>query len=461
MQLLRRHTSRSALFAGFAGIAVLAAACTDRSDPVGPGPGGPGGPPPVGPPSTPVTVQSVLCTASRVQKTVTCGSDAATGDARGVIIPGLNGRFVRLTSSNVNYDAGTQQFTFNVTVKNEAVPQPLGTADTTGALAPDQDGVRVFFSETPTVTAGSGSITVNADGTAPFTEGMQPYYQYNTVLETDETSAPKTWQFNVPTSVETFSFKVKVSAAVPRPNGYVEVEANPDIRPGFERQLAGFVYNYLGVLDSAATANATFTWFSSDSTRAKVDSNGLVKGLRFGSPVIGVETTLLGQPVSGKVAMNVRRTRRIWAGTIDTDWNKPGNWRPAATLNPDAAGEFNVVPEAQDTAVIPAAVAISNFPVLVENESIGGVEVFQGSIALNAFNLTATGSVLTETPGQITSSSGQLVLAGIAQTVRGILPRLLVTGTYSLDGNITVMQRIRVQGGRLRNQTFRIRQIPS
>jgi hypothetical protein len=368
---------------------------------------------------------------------------------------------VTLTSSNVNYDPGTQLFTFDVTVQNE-IPQPLGTADTTGALAPDPAGVRVFFSVTPTLTAGSGAIAIaNADGSEAHTEGMQPYFQYNTVLEKDETSAPRNWQFSMPPSVQTFTFEVKISAAVPRPNGYVGVEANPDVRPGFERQLTPYVYNYLGVLDSATTANATYTWFSSDSTRAKVGSDGLVKGLRFGSTAVGVETTLLGQPVSGKVTMNVRRTRRIWAGTIDTDWNKPGNWRPAATLNPDAAGEFNVVPEAQDTAVIPAAVAISNFPVLVENESIGGVEVSQGSIALNAFNLTATGSVFTVSPAQITSSSGQLVLAGIAQTVRGILPRILVTGTYSLDGNITVMQRIRVQAGRLRNQTFRIRQVPS
>jgi hypothetical protein len=42
-----------------------------------------------------------------------------------------------------------------------------------------------------------------------------------------------------------------------------------------------------------------------------------------------------------------------------------------------------------------------------------------------------------------------------------VLPRLLVTGTYSLNGNITVMQQIRVQSGRLRNQSFRIRQVPS
>jgi hypothetical protein len=466
MQLLRRHTSRSALFAGFAGLAILAAACTDRSDPLGPRPGdtdGPGGP--GGPPGTPVTVQAVLCTASRAQKSVTCGSNTPRSNsgvrATEVILTGPNGRYVTVNSSNVNWDPGTQDFTFDVTIRNE-IPQPLGTADTTGALAPDPAGVRLFFSRPPTVVEGSGAVAIdNADGSAVYLENLSPYYQYNTVLEENELSAPKTWQFSVPPTVDLFDFVLYVSAAVPRPNGYITLEANADIRPGFQRQVAPTVRHYWGEIDSVATANATLTWFSSDSTRAKVDSNGLVKGLRFGSTTVGVETTLNGQPVSGKVVMNVRRTRRIWVGTVSTDWNHPGNWRPAATLNPDAAGEFNVVPEAQDTAVIPAAVAISNFPVLVENENIGGVEVFQGSIALNAFNLTATGSVLTESPGQITSTVGRLVLGGIAQTVRGNVPRLLVTGTYSLDGNLTVMQQIRVQSGRLRSQGFRIRQIPS
>ncbi len=462
MQLLRRHTSRSALFAGFAGIAILAAACTDRSDPVGPGgPGGEGPGGPGGPPGTPVTVQAVLCTASRVQKSVTCGSNTPRTNsgvrAVEVILTGPNGRYVTVNSSNVNWDPGTQDFTFDVTIENE-IPQPLGTADTTGALALDPAGVRLFFSRPPTVVEGTGAVAIdNADGSAVYLENMSPYYQYNTVLEQDETSAPKTWQFSVPPTVDLFDFVLYVSAAVPRPYGYITLETNPTIRPGFERQVAATVRYYWGEVDSVATANASLTWFSSDSTRAKVDSTGLVKGLRFGSTTVGVQ---LNDSVSGKVVMNVRRTRRIWAGTVDTDWNKPGNWRPAATLNPDAAGEFNVVPEAQDTAVIPAAVAITNFPVLVENENIGGVEVFQGSIALNAFNLTATGSVLTETPGIITSTVGRLVLAGIAQTVRGNVPRLTVTGTYSLDGNLTVMQQIRVQLGRLRSQGFRIRQIP-
>jgi hypothetical protein len=467
MQLLRRHTSRSALFAGFAGLAILAAACTDRSDPVGPGPGGPEGPGGVvGPPGKPVTFQAVFCTASRGQKTVDCsatprdksGSGARTTE---VIIPGPNGRFVTVTSSNVNWDPATEKFTFDVTIRNE-IPQPLGTADTTGALAPDPAGVRLWFRRRPTVLDGTGEVAIdNATDSTVYLENLSPYYQYNTVLEENETSAPKTWQFDVPPTAELFDFILYVSAAVPRPNGYITLEANPDIRPGFQRQVSPTVRRYWGEIDSLATADAAFTWFSSDSTRAKVDSEGLVKGLRFGSTTVGVETTLNGQPVSGKVVMNVRRTRRIWAGTVSTDWNHPGNWRPAATLEPDAAGEFNVVPEAQDTAVIPAAGAISNFPVLVENENIGGVEVSQGSIALNAFNLTATGSVFTETPGIITSSSGRLVLAGIAQTVRGNVPRLLVTGTYSLDGNLTVMQQIRVQLGRLRSQGFRIRQIPS
>jgi hypothetical protein len=79
---------------------------------------------------------------------------------------------------------------------------------------------------------------------------------------------------------------------------------------------------------------------------------------------------------------------------------------------------------------------------------------------LQAFNLTASGDVSTTNSGNVNSSVGSLVLTGIARTVKGILPRINVTGTYSLDGNVTVSQRIQVALGRLTNSTFRIQQVP-
>ena len=62
------------------------------------------------------------------------------------------------------------------------------------------------------------------------------------------------------------------------------------------------------------------------------------------------------------------------------------------------------------------------------------------------------------TGGMITGTVGQLVLAGpTSHTVAGTFPRVLVTGRYNLDGNVLLNNRLRIQGGRLRNTSFRVR----
>ena len=136
--------------------------------------------------------------------------------------------------------------------------------------------------------------------------------------------------------------------------------------------------------------------------------------------------------------------RRTWTGATSTDWHTAANW------------SGGVVPAATDTAVVPAAV--SNFPALAANASIGGVEVDDGAlINVGAFDLTASGDVTTGTVGGVTGTTGRMILTGTARTAVGILPRVRVTGTYSLAGNLTVSQRLVVQSGRLRNTGFLIR----
>jgi hypothetical protein len=139
---------------------------------------------------------------------------------------------------------------------------------------------------------------------------------------------------------------------------------------------------------------------------------------------------------------------RIWEGDVSNDWNTGGNWNLGAPPFP------------LDSVQIPVVAGV--YPLFVENESIGGVQVSDGaSISLGAFNLTASSSVTSApTTGGITSTSGRLVLTGTAQTVAGRLPRTTVTGTYSLTGNVQTTAGLRVQLGRLRNTSFRVRVIP-
>lgn len=163
-----------------------------------------------GPPGTLATLQ---CTASVRARTLACHpADAGEGGPRANLMFGGQGAYVRLTSAETSYSAGTETLHATVTVRN-LMGQPIGTTD---GVTPDQAGIRVFFHSGPTVTDGSGTVTVaSADGVGTFTGADQPYFQYSEILQTEETSGSKDWNFNVPATVNTFSFIVYLSAAVP------------------------------------------------------------------------------------------------------------------------------------------------------------------------------------------------------------------------------------------------------
>ena len=163
-------------------------------------------------PDVPQTMlQAFTCTASTRAGTVSCtprGVDA-TSASRAII--GGQGVNVKLTSSNVSYDSQTEIFQFDETVQNQ-MNAAIGTPDGTVA---DPEGIQVFFATGPTATDGTGAITVaNADGTGTFTASNQPYFAYNEILPKDAVSSAKTWQLNVPSTVNTFTFTVYLETDV-------------------------------------------------------------------------------------------------------------------------------------------------------------------------------------------------------------------------------------------------------
>ncbi len=122
-------------------------------------------------------------------------------------IVGGQGVYVLLSSSNVNYDASAEVFSADVTVQN-LMSRRLGTPDGNTVT-----GVRVFFHSGPQVTSGSGTVAVrNPDGISTFTGASQPYFEYAEMLNTNATTVPKTWEWDVPSSVLTFAFEVYVEA---------------------------------------------------------------------------------------------------------------------------------------------------------------------------------------------------------------------------------------------------------
>jgi hypothetical protein len=120
--------------------------------------------------------------------------------------------------SNLAYDGGTGQFTFDVTITN-LYPRSMGTTDGT---TPDANGVRTFFHSGPDVTGGTGVASVVPDGFSTFTAAGQPYYQYSGallgadgILSPNETTSAKTWTLVMPPTVISFSFTLGIAAATP------------------------------------------------------------------------------------------------------------------------------------------------------------------------------------------------------------------------------------------------------
>jgi hypothetical protein len=175
------------------------------------------------PASSARALQAFECTGS-TQGTFSCSvAGGSANGARGVQLGGQNTN-VKLTSSNVSYNGGTGIFQFDVTVQN-LMNEAIGTPDGTVA---DPDGIQVFFSSGPTVTSGTGSMSVaNADGTGTFTAANQPYFAYHEILAHNAVSSAKTWQLQVTGSVSTFSFIVYVETDVQYLLVLNEVLANP------------------------------------------------------------------------------------------------------------------------------------------------------------------------------------------------------------------------------------------
>ena len=150
-----------------------------------------------------VRAQTLRCTAPSL------GASQLSAD----LSLGGEGIYVQLSSSNVSYDAATQVFKADVTMQNLTVPT-LGTPDGSTVTS-----VKVFFHSGPSVVSGTGTVTVaNADGVGTFTGANQAYFLYNQVLQPEQVSSAKTWQWAVPSTVGRFAFQVLVDAAVP-PSG--------------------------------------------------------------------------------------------------------------------------------------------------------------------------------------------------------------------------------------------------
>lgn len=209
------------------GLAFSLAACADQPAPLDPRP--PGENP------DEVALQALSCTVDVRGYAVSCAPDPdpvdAAPDGLGRIILNPVG-YINLTSSNPTQTGET--LTFDVTVQNLA-PQTLSVS-ATGRY--DGAGVRVFFSQLPVATQGTGTIVVNDAEVGKFTRAGQLFYRYPQPLATGQTSSPRRWSLTVPGTVTRFSFSVLVAASVQNPHGTLEILGGPTLRVALGGTLA-------------------------------------------------------------------------------------------------------------------------------------------------------------------------------------------------------------------------------
>lgn len=194
-------TARPARRLGLGAALLLAAACSD-----GTGPGEKPGPHPTFPVPDDA-LAALTCTVDVQSARAACEPESPANGARAAFVLGGQGRNLTLAATNITAAGGVTSF--DATLKNLLVFK-MGTPD--GATV---EGIKVFFYAGPTVTRGSGAVSVrNPDGQETFNNGDQPYFRYAQIVGLNETTAAKRWEFDVPASVQAFSFKVYVQTSL-------------------------------------------------------------------------------------------------------------------------------------------------------------------------------------------------------------------------------------------------------
>ncbi len=254
------------------GVALLllgAAACSDRNPVAGGDPR----------PQAPRTAR-YECTAKVRARTVECRRVAPGGDLRASLIVGSQDILVRLATGNVTYADSAQVLSAGVTLQN-LMPQPMGVAVDSSSLPA---GSFVFFHTGPTVTEGTGAVSVaNPDTVGAFTASGQPAFHYPGVLQPYQVSAPRVWAFSVPRTVTTFVFTVFVQVTLPNETGWVDVAPpHPWLLPGDTMHLSATVRTATG----STTLDQHVAWFSADTGVVRVDSTGRITGVGVGTTTV-------------------------------------------------------------------------------------------------------------------------------------------------------------------------------
>lgn len=307
------------------------------------------------------TIARLDCTVSVGNGSLDCREqNGATSTPGGPSLVIYGASQVKLANTNVVSDTIAELFSTDVTVQNLRTTA-IGTVDGT-----TQAFMKVFFHSGPSVTAyktagDTGTVTVsNPDGVCNCSAASQPYHAYSEILQPQQVSAAKRWEWRVPRTVDRFGFTVFVfTRYVGEP--HVPIVA-PDTVPESIYTASKIVYG--DTLDSGAfLRDIVLIMFHPDATAedrlvAVNRTNGrVIGGRRFpgGDGIYFVRVTDNGTPSNLHEALNRLRVlpQVAYAGPeyVETEdygaeYVRPNDattgWQPNDwNLNPDSTAGLN------------------------------------------------------------------------------------------------------------------------
>jgi hypothetical protein len=108
-----------------------------------------------------------------------------------------------------------------------------------------------------TTTGGSGTVTPNNhDGTRGFTAPSQAYWVYAGAIGPGDDTSMKTWTFNLPATVTSWSYTIGVQTTVRHPTGWVEISGTTRIPLSGSTQFTAVVRDWTGTVDTGGSV----TW---------------------------------------------------------------------------------------------------------------------------------------------------------------------------------------------------------
>lgn len=254
------------------GASLVLAACSDQAEPLRSAP------------ATPVQQVAptalLRCTADVRAGTVSCREER-TGAGTGAAVASHYIYFQSAPHALVaqnDYVATSTSVEFDLQVVN-LVPQPIGTDD---GVTLHSRGVRVFFWSNPSVTDGTGSVSiVEPSATGSFTGSNQRYHQWNEIIQSQDTSvAEKHYNFALSGTVNAFEFQLGISTNMQWAAITSASAATASVAVGDSVDLDAWRLNALG--DTMAVSS--ITWASDNTAVATVGStSGVVTGVSAGT----------------------------------------------------------------------------------------------------------------------------------------------------------------------------------